>query len=92
MWREISAEYKNLTFRHFKIICAIIGYRSTKYFVSFAKVPVKLRILKINRILFYVLNWSVYLINIGELFSLFSCFMRFLCFLLSCELHGVSTR
>jgi len=43
MWREINADYKNLRFRHFKKLCAIIGYGSTKYFVSFSKVPVKLQ-------------------------------------------------
>ena len=44
MWREINAEYKNLPFHHLK---KIIGYRSTKYFVSFSKVPVKLQ--KLNQ-------------------------------------------
>jgi len=43
MWREINAQYTNLSFHHFKKICAIIGYSSTKYIVSFSKVPVKLR-------------------------------------------------
>jgi len=41
-----------------KKLCAIIGYRSTKYFVSFLKVPNCENL--INRILFYVLNWSTY--------------------------------
>ena len=43
MWREIDAEYKNWPFHHFQKLCAIIGYRSTKYFFSFSKVPVKSR-------------------------------------------------
>jgi len=30
-------------FTTLKKLCAIIGYRSTKYFVSFSKVPVKLQ-------------------------------------------------
>jgi len=42
-----AKERKNLPFHHFKKICAIIGYRSTKYFVSFSKVPLKLR--KLNQ-------------------------------------------
>jgi len=59
MWREINVEYKNLPFHHFKKLCAIVGYRSTKYFASFSKVPAKLRKLNQQK-LFHVLNWSIY--------------------------------
>ena len=81
-------------FTTLKKLCAIIGYRSTKYLVSFSKVPVKLRKLNQQNILLYIklehlLNqywWTFVLI------FWCSCFMRVLCFLLSCELLGVSTR
>jgi len=43
-----------------KKLCAIIGYRSTKYLVSFSKVPVKLRRINQQNIVFYILNWSIY--------------------------------
>jgi len=42
-----QTEYKSLPFHHCKKLCAIIGYRSTKYLVSFSKVTVKLR--KLNK-------------------------------------------
>jgi len=56
MWREINAKYKNLPFHPFKKLCAIIGYRSTKYLVSFSKVPVKLRKLQQNIVLYIELE------------------------------------
>ena len=55
IWREINAEYKNLPFHHFKKkLCAIIGYRSTKYLISFSKVPVKLQKLNQQNIVLYI--------------------------------------
>jgi len=56
IWREINAKYKNLPFHPFKKLCAIIGYRSTKYPVSFSfsKVPVKLRKLNQQNIVLYI--------------------------------------
>jgi len=41
-------------FTTLKKLCAIIVYRSTKYLVSFSKVPVKLRKLNQQNIVLYV--------------------------------------
>ena len=69
-------------FTTLKKLCAIIGYRSTKYLVSFSKVPVKLRKLNQQNIVLYIklehlLNqyWRTFV-----LIFWCSCFMRFLCF------------
>ena len=70
IWREINAEYKKLPFHHFKKLCAIIGYPSTKYLVSLSKVPVKLRKLNQKNIVLYI-KLEHLKINIGELLSLF---------------------
>ena len=54
-----------------KKLCAIIGYRSTKYLVSFSKVPVKLR--KLNQQNIVVLEhllyqyWRTFVIFFGVL-------------------------
>jgi len=47
-------------FTTLKKLCAIIGYRSTKHLISFSKVPVKLRKLNQQNIVFYILSWSIY--------------------------------
>ena len=92
IWRKINADCKNLPLHHFKK--TMCNYWLSQDLVSFSKVPVKFRKLNQQNIVLYIqlehlLNqywWTFVLI------FWCSCFMRFLCFLLSCELLGVSTR
>jgi len=60
---------KTFLFTTLKKLCAIIGYRSAKFLVSFSEASVKLRIV-INRILFYVFYF--YCDSIGASTNFFS--------------------
>ena len=54
MERNQLRNIKIYLFTTLKKLCAIIGYRSTKYLVSFSKVPVKLRKLNQQNIVLYI--------------------------------------
>jgi len=53
-----------------------MGYHSTKFFVSFSEVPVKLRLI-FNRIMLSTFHWSIYGIIIEERLSVFLGFRVF---------------
>ena len=83
IWRDINAVFKIYLFTTSKKLCATIGYRSTKFHVSFSEVPAKLRIL-IMRILIYFYYCSISYMNIGERLSLFFGFLVFCVSFLCC--------
>jgi len=77
-------------FTTLKKLCAIIGYRSTKYFVSFSKVPVELR--KLNQQNIFLCIKLEHLLNQywGTFILIFwcSCFVGFLCFFVILRASG----
>jgi len=59
IWREINVEYKNLPFHHFKKYVQLLAIAVLKTWFHFQKCLSNCENL-INRILFYILNWSIY--------------------------------